>query len=142
MEELFGVLGTSITIDKIIAGILLGAVVAAFANLVLLFTLRRMVPEGIQVVRPGSSTPESVPPVAVLAASAIPALGAGLVLLILANYVFQPLPVFLIIAVVLLVLSFIAPYRLPVRNASKGVLILMHIVAAVGIVVGLLVAVR
>lgn len=142
MDGLFDVAGSAITLDRIIAGMLLGGIVAAFANVILLLTLRRMVPEGIQVVRPGASKPESVPPLAVIAASGVPALGAGLMLLILANYVLQPLPLFVMIALVLLILSFIAPYRLPVPNRSKGILILMHFIAAIAIVVGLLAAVN
>jgi hypothetical protein len=142
MNELLMLSGGSITLDEIITGVLVGAVMALFANLIIFFSLRRMVPGGIQVVRPGQTTPEALPPYAVAAATLIPAVGAGVVLWLLAQNVAQPLPLFIGVSVVLLLLSLVAPVRLPVANRSKGVLILMHFTAAVGIVVGLLWAVR
>jgi hypothetical protein len=142
MNEFLMLSGSSVTIGEVVTGVLVGAVMALFANLIIFFSLRRMVPGGIQVVQPGQTTPKALPPAAVVAATLIPAVGAGAVLWLLAQNVAQPLPLFIGVSVVLLLLSLLAPARLPVANRSKGVLILMHFAAAVGIVVGLLWAVR
>lgn len=82
------------------------------------------VPEG-----PGSPNlvPLDLPPVVI--SSLMPAFAAAIVLALLGRLTRSPLSIFRRLAVVVLVLSFIPVFLLPVGLGTKGVLSLMHLVS-------------
>jgi len=83
---------------------------------------------------PGSSTLVPLQIGQVIVASLLPALPAGLLLAVLARFVPNPWTVFMAIAGVFLLVSFMGPINLPTDPANELVLNLMHVVSAVAIV--------
>ena len=70
-----------------------------------------------------------------LGASIIPALAAAVLLAILGWLAQRPFPLFQIIAVIVLLLSFGGPLNLPIGGAEKALLAAMHLVTAVTIII-------
>lgn len=113
----------------------LAAVIAAVANLLVFVIAQNLL--GIALMGPagpGSTEMAPLPAAAVVISSVVPAIGATVLLAVLGKFLVRPIPVFRIISVVLLILSFAGPLSLPVDVAAKLTLSLMHLVAAVAIV--------
>jgi hypothetical protein len=77
--------------------------------------------------------PITLAPVQVIISSAVPALGAGLLLWLLGRFTPRPITIFAAIVVVLGLLSLGAPLTLPVSTAIQVTLGAMHVVAATAI---------
>ena len=110
---------------------LLAAILSAAANALVLSVASAFF--GSIAVPPGQ--PLTLGPVVV--ASAVGAVGAAIALAVMSRLVRRPIRVFRIIAVVVLLLSFLPIVLQGVAGPSAGTLILMHVVSA-AIVVGLL----
>ncbi|GAB4124620.1 MAG: hypothetical protein Fur005_49400 [Roseiflexaceae bacterium] len=119
----------SVAFRKIPVAALIGGGIGAIVNLIILFATRAI---GITtwVVTPQSPDPVPVPEIAVLMASFMPSIFAGIVYAIMARFLKQPARIFQIIAVVLAVLSLGSVIPLPVDSTSKVILSIMHFVAA------------
>lgn len=112
-----------------------GALLAATANAIIFLVATGALGLAVEVQMGGPQspvTPLTVVPVILM--SAIPAALAAGLLWLLARFVARPFFVFQIVAAVLALLSLGGPLSLQVGPASKAVLGLMHIVAAVAIV--------
>jgi hypothetical protein len=114
---------------------LVAAVLAAVANALVLVIASSLF--GAVVVPPG----ETLTLGPVIAASAIGAVGAAVVLGIIGRFSRRPIPVFRVIALVVLLLSLVPIPLQGVAGPSAGVLALMHVLAA-AIVVGVLTTTR
>jgi uncharacterized membrane protein YphA (DoxX/SURF4 family) len=115
----------------------LAAIVASIANLVIYVIA---VAAGVSMLVPGpdpSLPPQPLPIPAVVLFSAIPALVAAGLLALLGRFTARPIRIFLIIAAVVLVLSFIPPLLIPISLGLKITFEIMHIVAA-AVIVGVL----
>jgi len=123
-----------VAMDKIGRAALIGGVLSAAGNLVVFFAAGWLGVDLQVTAAPGSSTlvPLQIGPVIV--ASLLPALPAGLLLAVLARFVPNPWTVFMAIAGVFLLVSFMGPINLPTDPANELVLNLMHVVSAVAIV--------
>ena len=79
---------------------------------------------------------EALPATMVIIASAVPAVGATILLAILGKFLAQPIRIFWIISVLFLAISFAGPFTLPATVAllTKIGLALMHVVAGAAIV--------
>ncbi len=124
----------SVAMDKIWRAALIGGVLSAVGNVVVFFVAGWLGVSLQVTAAPGSSTlvPLQMGPVVV--ASLLPALPAGLLLAVLARLMPSPWTVFMAIAGVFLVVSFMGPVNLPTDPANELVLNLMHVVSAVAIV--------
>lgn len=113
----------------------LGGALAVAANLlvyvVALFVLRL---ELLMPPIPPASEPATLIAPAVIIASFVPALGAGALYWLLARFTPAYRRVFLIVSVLFLLLSFSAPFALPVALATQITLNLMHLAAGVLII--------
>lgn len=114
---------------------------AAFTAIVLAlaaYLLAREVFDVDFLVRIGNSSGglELVPLVAVIISTLVGAIGATVLFGVLARFVRRPLRAFQIIAVLLLVLSFMQPLTQPdeVTGATRAWLIVMHILAGAAII--------
>ncbi len=114
---------------------LVATVLAAVANALVLVIASSLF--GAVVVPPG----ETLTLGPVIAASAIGAVGAAVVLGIIGRFSRRPIPVFRVIALVVLLLSLVPIPLQGVAGPSAGVLALMHVLAA-AIVVGVLTTTR
>ena len=117
-----------------IAALMAGAVSAA-ANFMLYLITTTALGTAIEVQMGGAQspvTPLGAAPVIIM--SALPALLAAGLLWLLNRFITRPFFVFQVIAVVVALISLGGPLMLQVGLASKIVLSLMHIVAAVAIV--------
>jgi hypothetical protein len=109
----------------------LAAVAAAVANAIVFFITIGL---GVDLNGPfmgpdAPAAPLSV--VQVIIASAVPVIGAALLLWALARFTPRPIPIFVAIAAVFGVLSLGGPLTLPVSDGLKAALALMHVVAGV-----------
>ncbi len=87
---------------------------------------------------PGQGGPAAPLPITlVIMASVLPAIGAALLLAVLARMTRRSLRSFLIVGLVFLIVSLGAPLSLPVALATKLALSTMHLVAAAIIIGGL-----
>jgi Family of unknown function (DUF6069) len=110
--------------------------IAAVVNLIVYFIAGATnVP--LQIAAPGSSQPERLSFLPVALASLIPAFAAAAALLILRRFTPRADPVFQVIAIVFLLVSFSGPLGMPTDGATKFVLNLMHVVAGTIITIGL-----
>jgi hypothetical protein len=127
--------------ERIVLGRLLWAsplagLAAAAANVViyLIVSAAGAIPETVLV--PGVNQPITVPPV--ILNSFVPAILAGVLLALLNRFTRRPIRLFRIIAVVVLLLSFLNPFTIPgAPMAMILALNFMHVVAA-AIIVGVL----
>lgn len=115
----------------------IAAVSAVVANLIFWFLITRVLQMELMVFAQGPGTP--LIPVAagmVILTSAVPAIGAAILLTILDKFVARPFRVFQIIAAVFLLLSLGGPFSLPaeVPISTKLILSAMHGIAAAAIV--------
>ena len=114
----------------------LTALAAAAANVLvyLVATAMRAIPSDFVI--PGPGTPLTLG--MVVGSTVVPALVAGIVLGLLERFTKRPVRNFVVLSGVLLVLSFVTPLTIPGAPFSMVVAMeLMHVVAAVVIVVGL-----
>ena len=124
----------SVAMDRIGRAALIGGVLSALGNLVVFF-VAGWLGVGLQITAaPGSSTLVPLQIGQVIVASLLPALPAGLLLVVLARFMPNPWTVFMAIAGVFLVVSFMGPINLPTDPVNELVLNLMHVVSAVAIV--------
>ncbi len=115
----------------------IAAVSAVVANLIFWFVITRVLQMELMVFAQGPGTP-LMPVTAgmVILTSAVPAIGATILLAILDKFVTRPFRVFQIVAVVFLLLSLGGPFSLPaeVPVSTKVILSVMHGIAAAAIV--------
>ncbi len=128
----------SIDIRRLLWAGPLAAIIAAGANLVVYLVAQGLL--GVVLLapaQPGAAEFVPMPATAVIIMSIIPALGATLLLAILSKVVARPIRTFWIIAAVVLLLSFITPFSLPITWDAIITLELMHVIAAL-VIVGIL----
>ena len=87
----------------------------------------------VMPLQPGT-TPTAMPFLTVMLASAIPALGASLLLAALGKFTGRPVTIFLAVSVAFLLLSLGGPLTLPISGGMQLALELMHVGAAVSTV--------
>jgi hypothetical protein len=123
-----------VSIRKIPVAALIGGALAAVANLIIFFVTQALgVVYEVQAGGPGGPIiPLPIPAVPI--ASIVPALGAGVLLAILARFSKRPLLIFWIISGVFLLLSFFPVFSMPVATGVQIGLAIMHIVAGAAIV--------
>ena len=115
------------------------AAAAANALVYLVATAVEAIPSGFVI--PGPGTPLTLG--MVVGSTVVPALVAGVVFALLGRFTRRPVRNFVVLAAVLLVLSFITPLTIPGAPLSMILAMeLMHVVAAVVIVGGLVVLAR
>ncbi len=112
---------------------LIGALIGVIANLIVYFAARAA---GFEFLAPAPPTnePMPLPAVAVIVSTVIPAIGAAVVVALLNRFTARPLRVFLIIAAVVLIISFAGPFTLPISLIEQMILNVMHIIAAGAII--------
>lgn len=120
---------TSVNTRKLLTVAPLAGLIAAAINAVLFYvgTATGAIPANLII--PNAGQPLSIIPVIV--ASFVPAIAAGLLLALINRFTKQPLRIFNIIAIILLVFSFSSPFSIP--NVPVGMIVilnLMHVVVA------------
>ena len=123
--------------------ILIASGCAITANVLLYFVLKEFV--GIEFIAPDEFSREVAPLPAsdVVIFSILFCVGASLVFLIVANTTNRPAPIFIGISLVILLLSFLLPLKIPtppIPMATKWSLVSMHLLGAL-VLVPLLVAI-
>jgi hypothetical protein len=109
---------------------LLAGVAAAAANALVFLIAQAAGAIPSDIIVPEANEPITVVPVMMV--SFMPAIVAGIVLAILAALTPQPVKIFLIIATIMLILSFYTPFTIPGAIMPMIVVLnLMHIIAAV-----------
>jgi hypothetical protein len=110
----------------------LAAITAALANLIIYWIATGPMDMSLDIVLPGSTDLQPLAVGMIILNSVIPALIATGVFALLVRFTRRPVPIFLAIATVVLLLSLGAPLSLPARVAmtTKLVLELMHVVVA------------
>ena len=125
-------------IGQVLRMFVAGGLGAAVLNLALWTLSLGLFNVNPQVIPPGAAGPEALQPLAVLMASAIPALVAAIVYYFLVKFRDDDAwRIFRIVAIVLVILSLIPVWSMPVGSGSKLVLSLMHIASAAGILWGM-----
>lgn len=119
---------------------LVAAGAAAGVN-ALVYLLEQAVLGGPFVIpmQPGTP-PVELPVIQVIVSSAVPALGATVLLALLGRFTKRPVSIFLAISVAFLLFSFGGPLNLPVSASIQWALNLLHVIAGltiVGTLVGL-----
>jgi len=119
---------------------LVAAAAASIANLIFFWVTKSVfgIPYIIPMGGPGGPL-MAMPAALIIVFSAVPAVGATILLAILSKVASRPMRVFWIISVVVFVLSFVLPIGLPssVATATRIGLPLMHVIAA-AVIVGVL----
>jgi hypothetical protein len=123
------------------AAALIGGLIAAVANTIVLFVAQAL-GTPLQIAMDPSAPAAPLTIVPVVLASALPAIGAGVLLWLLGRFTRRPFTIFLAIAGVFLLLSLGGPLSMPVPGATKAVLSLMHVVAGASIAGALFVRAR
>lgn len=125
---------TALTVGSLLKQGLIGGAIAAVGNLIVYaIALGMGIPLRIPAT-PGAADLTALSPVPVVISSLIPAIGAALLLALLARFVARPRFIFLIVAGIFLALSFVPVLSLPVAASAQVTLGLMHIVAGAAIV--------
>lgn len=125
---------STVATNRIWQAVLVGGILSALGNLGV-FAIASLLGVGLQVTAaPGSSTLVPLQVGQLIVASLLPALPAGLLLATLTRFLRNPWPLFLGIAGVFLVVSFMGPLNLPTDPANELVLNLMHVVSGIAIV--------
>lgn len=116
---------------------LLAAIASAAGNIIVLLMGRYLFNVSFLMPTPGSpeQAPLGIGHVALF--SSVPAFAAAGLLLVLGRYTARPLRVFWIVAGIVLLVSFIPDFLLPVDTGTMIGLIVMHVVSA-SVIVGLL----
>jgi hypothetical protein len=122
----------SVALSRLWWAALIAGAVAAVGNLIVFAVARALnlpleIPMGPQTTAPLTAVP-------VIATSFIPALLAAAFLALLSRFVSKPLRVFQIVGLVAALLSLLGPSLMPIAGATKVILILMHLVAAISII--------
>lgn len=115
----------------------IAAVSATLGNLIVWFVATRLLQMELIVFAQGPGSPlMPVSPGMVILTSAVPAVGATILLAVLGKWVARPFRIFQIISAVFLLLSLGGPLSLPaeVTMSAKVVLSLMHVIAGATIV--------
>ena len=109
----------------------IAAVAASIANLVVYFLAPRLFNFSLEIplMGPGSEI-QPLPFFMVIFATIAATIGATILLAALNRFTARPVTIFRVIAVVLLVLSFGAPFSLPVPLNVQLTLLSMHIITA------------
>jgi hypothetical protein len=111
-----------------------GALVAASINFLIFFISRGVGVSYMMPPRTADQQPMELPAMDILASSVIPAIVGTILLLILNRYTQRPLRFFLIIAVIVLVVSFIPLILIELPVNTKVLLGVMHLAAAGAII--------
>ena len=120
------------TIQSLIRAGFIGLIAAVLGNVILFFVGKAAGALPEDVIIPNANAPLTVGPV--IFGTILPAIVATLLFGLLARFTKRPVPIFMVIAIILLVLSFYTPFSIP--NAPTGMVVileLMHVVAAVAI---------
>ena len=114
---------------------LVGGIAGAIGNVIVFLIAKYLfgLPLLIPLQGPGSPL-EPLPVFMVIVATLASAVGATILLALLGKFAPRPILVFQIISVVFLLVSFGAPFSLPVDLGTKLALNAMHVVAAIAIV--------
>ncbi len=126
-------LNQPINLRRLPLATLIGAMLGLIANLIVYFAARAA---GFEFLAPAPPTnePMPLPVVAVIVSTVVPAIGAAIILVFLNRFSARPLRAFLIIAAVVLVISFAGPFTLPISFIERMILNVMHIIAAAAII--------
>jgi hypothetical protein len=116
---------------------LTGGAIGAAINAVLALLAPSLTGQALQVPNPNTNVLENLPLFAVIAASLIPSFIAAGVLLLLRRLTANGTRIFQILGAVLAVLSCLPPLGMPIADAVKVVLLVMHLVAAAAIILTL-----
>jgi Family of unknown function (DUF6069) len=116
-------------------GALAGAALALVGNIIVFFVANAILGSAVQASTDGTN-PADLPIGALVIFSVIPLFAGAAVLWALSKFTKRPLRVWTIIAVIVVVLSFVALLGLPVAIGSKIALAVMHVVAGLGAIVG------
>jgi len=130
----------SVSFGSVLKAVLIGGVVAAVANSILWVLASVLnIPLIVMSGPPGTAAPPGPLPLAlVIIVSLLPAVIGGLLYFVLNKVSVKGSMIFLIIAVVVLFLSFLSPFAQPMGIVGQLVLVLMHIIAAATITGSLL----
>lgn len=112
---------------------LLGGIVGAAINLILLWLAQLLYRGPIEVPMPPANAITPLPWWQVGIMTIVPALIATALYWLLLRFVPNARRIFLIIGIVVLLVSLAGPLGLPIASSIKSVLALMHVVAAVSI---------
>jgi hypothetical protein len=122
------------TLPKQLLAMLVASLSAVTANVILYFVLKDIV--GIEFIAPEQFPPTEVSPLLVtdvVIFSLVFSAGASIVFLIVANTSRRPAFIFVVISIVVLLISFLLPLKIPtppVPMATKLSLVSMHILGA------------
>lgn len=130
--------GKGIAWRRLPLAVLLSAVTAVIANSLIYFTASAMgfIPESVVIPTAGGESPLTVGIVAIT--SVIGAVGAAVAFAVIGLFARRPIGLFRIVAVVVLVLSFVTPLTIP--GAPLAMVLSMEVmhVVAWAVIVGLL----
>lgn len=128
---------------KILGATLLGAALAAVVNVFLWAVMQFVLQLNLQVQLGGPTSPlEPLSVVPVIVATIIPGLIAGVFLWLVGRFTPRPYTIFLVIAIVALLISFLAAFLLPVGLVQRIGMNTMHVGAAVPIIWALMTRTR
>jgi hypothetical protein len=127
-----------VALGKLPMAALIGGGIGVVGNSII-YVVARALGISFEIPMGGPDAPlMELPIFAVIISTVVPTIGAAIVLALLGRFTKQPYRIFLIVSIVFLVLSFVTPLGLPLSLAGKLTLELMHVVAAAGIVWGLM----
>ena len=129
---------TTVTFGNALVAGLIGGVIAAIVNVILYFVFQAINGGPLLVTRPGMAGPDALPLVAVLLLSLVPGLVAGIIYWVLARFTARPDRWFLIVAALVFIAFFFGPLGAASGIVTILALELMHVGAAVPIVMSLL----
>lgn len=116
---------------------LIGTAIGVVGNVIFYWLVGLLnVPMQLPLGGPGSPL-QPLPLEAVIITSTVPGIIATGLFWLFTRYIARPVPKFIGVSLVFLVLSFLPTWSLPTLVATKVVLSIMHIIAAAGIVGGL-----
>jgi hypothetical protein len=116
--------------NRLVQAGFIAAIVATAANLLVYYLVPALFnfTLAIPLQGPGSEI-EQMPAVMVILATAVPAIGATILLALLYRFTARPRRIFQVIALLFLLLSFLPPFSLPVALNIRLTLALMHVIA-------------
>lgn len=120
-----------IAVKRLVPASVTAAVAASAANLLVYFLVPALFNFSLAIPLMGPGTEiQPLPFFMVIIASVVPTLGAAILLAVLNRFTARPVTIFRVMAVVFLLLSFGAPFSLPVPLNVRLTLATMHVIAA------------
>ena len=120
----------NVGIGKFVQAGLIGGVMAAVLNLILLFIGQAVNGGPLLVTPPGQSVVQGVPWFMVILMSLLPGVVAGVLYGILNRFTPRPTPIFLVIAAIVFVFMFFNPLSAAQGTTTILILEIMHVVVA------------